>query len=107
MPAQVQYYAIITISRNVRAASGLARRTFAPDGPIDETLRRDMSWQPDSAIVEWEYGDVGAELVQVSESEADQLADSFRTRWREPALPPAAHPSPAAHSSPAAPPARR
>jgi hypothetical protein len=81
MAAQVQYYAIVTVSRTVRAASGLARRTFAAEGPVDETLRRDMSWQPDSAIVEWEYGDVGAELVRVSESEAHQLTESFQAAW--------------------------
>jgi hypothetical protein len=83
MAIPVQYYAIITVSRSVRAASGLARRTFAADGPIDETLRGDQTWQPDSAIVEWEYGDVGAELVRISETEADQLADSFRSAWAE------------------------
>lgn len=83
MAAQVQYYAIVTISRTVRAASGIARRTFAPDGPVDETLRHDMTWQPDSAIVEWEYGDVGAELVRISADEAEQLAESFRAKWRE------------------------
>jgi hypothetical protein len=81
MAIPVQYYAIITVSRSVRAASGLARRTFAADGPVDETLRGDLTWQPDSAIVEWEYGDVGAELVRISETEADQLADSFRAAW--------------------------
>ncbi|MGH3274499.1 MAG: hypothetical protein ACRDNZ_09315 [Streptosporangiaceae bacterium] len=85
MALQVQYYAIVTVSRSVRAASGLARRTFAADGPVDETLRRDMSWQPDSAIVEWEYGDVGAELVRISETEASQLAESFRSSWPRPA----------------------
>jgi hypothetical protein len=85
MAAQVEFYAIVTVSRTVRAASGLARRTFTPDGPVDETLRRDMSWQPDSAIIEWEYGDVGAELVRVSEPEADQLTQSFRAKWRDPA----------------------
>lgn len=85
MAIPVQYYAIVTVSRSVRAASGLARRTFAADGPIDETLRRDLTWQPDSAIVEWEYGDVGAELVRISETEADQLADSFRSSWALPA----------------------
>jgi hypothetical protein len=84
MAVPVQYYAIVTVSRTVRAASGLARRTFAAEGPIDETLRRDMSWQPDSAIVEWEYGDVGAELVRVSEGEADRLAGSFRASWQSP-----------------------
>jgi hypothetical protein len=83
MAAQVQYYAIVIVSRSMRAASGLARRTFASEGPIDETLRRDMSWQPDSVIVEWEYGDVGAELVRVSEDEAGRLTESFQARWRE------------------------
>jgi hypothetical protein len=85
MAAQMHYYAIVTVTRNVRAASGLARRTFAADGPVDEALRRDLSWQPDSAIIEWEYGDVGAELVRISETEADQLADSFRSSWAQPA----------------------
>jgi hypothetical protein len=85
MAIPVQYYAIVTVSRSVRAASGLARRTFAAEGPVDETLRRDLTWQPDSAIVEWEYGDVGAELVRITETEADQLADSFRSAWPEPA----------------------
>lgn len=83
MAAQVNYYAIVTVTRNVRAASGLARRTFAADGPVDETLGQDMTWQPDSAIIEWEYGDVGAELVRVSETEADQLTESFRAKWRD------------------------
>lgn len=85
MAIPVQYYAIITVSRSVRAASGLARRTFAAEGPVDETLRRDLTWQPDSAIVEWEYGDVGAELVRITDTEADQLADSFRSAWAQPA----------------------
>ena len=85
MAIPVQYYAIVTVSRSVRAASGLARRTFGADGPMDETLRRDLTWQPDSAIIEWEYGDVGAELVRVSETEAGQLTESFRAKWRDPA----------------------
>jgi hypothetical protein len=83
MAVQTQYFAIVAVSRTVRAASGLARRTFAADGPVDETLRLDMSWQSDSAIVEWEYGDVGADLVRVSDSEAEQLTESFRAKWRD------------------------
>jgi hypothetical protein len=81
MPPQVQYYVIVTVSRTVREASGLARRTFAADGPVDETLRRDLAWQPDSAIVEWEYGDLGAELVKITEDDAAHLRESFRARW--------------------------
>jgi hypothetical protein len=48
---------------------------------VDETLRRDLDWQPDSAIVEWEYGDLGAELAKINEQEAASLTRAFRSRW--------------------------
>ena len=83
MPAEMQYYAIVMAGRTIATATGLARRTFAADGPVDETLRRDITWQPDSAIVEWEYGDVGAELVKVTEADAERLVETFRARWEE------------------------
>jgi hypothetical protein len=60
----------------------LARRTYEADGPVDETLRRDLSWMPDSAIVEWEYGDLSAELIKISESDAMHLHAAFRAQWR-------------------------
>jgi hypothetical protein len=79
MTSEVQYYAMVAAGS--RAPSGLARRTYEPDGPVDETLRRDLSWLPDSAIVEWEYGDLGAELIKISEQDAADLRESFRARW--------------------------
>lgn len=80
MTGEQQYYVMVT-GHGERAASGLARRTFADSGPVDETLRRDLSWVPDSAIVEWEYGDLGTELIKVSEQEAENLMQAFRARW--------------------------
>ncbi len=80
MTSQVQYYAIVTTGLRRRTASGLARRTYSANGPLDETLRQDLSWAPDSAIVEWEYGDLGAELVEISEQEAENLTQAFRSR---------------------------
>ncbi|HEY2505095.1 MAG TPA: hypothetical protein VGI58_01145 [Streptosporangiaceae bacterium] len=77
MSHDVQYYVIVS----GRTAAGLARRTFADLGPIDETLRRDLSWSPDSAIVEWEYGDLDTDLVTISEQEAENLTQAFRLRW--------------------------
>jgi hypothetical protein len=77
--SQVQYYVIVA-GHGSRTASGLARRRYAPEGPVDETLRRDLSWQPDSAIVEWEYGDLDAELIKISEQEAENLTQAFRVR---------------------------
>lgn len=80
MSGPVQYYVIVASQGN-RTASGLARRTYAETGPVDETLRRDLSWGPDSAIVEWEYGDLGAELVKIDEQEAENLSEAFQARW--------------------------
>jgi hypothetical protein len=61
--------------------SGLVRRRTSSGGRIDEALQRDLKWVPSSAIVEWEYGDVGAELVEISEAEAEGLIELFREKW--------------------------
>jgi hypothetical protein len=78
---EVKYYAIVSSGRTAENPSGIARRRFGADGPIDEALRRDLTWERDSAIVEWEYGDVGADLVEISAAEADALIDQFREKW--------------------------
>jgi hypothetical protein len=80
----ITYYAIVGTGRTVQAPSGLARRRYAgPDGrtPVDEALRRELTWEPDSAIVEWEFGEVGADLVEVSEAVAARLAAGWRVLW--------------------------
>ena len=77
----VKYYAIVGSGRTAQNPSGIARRTTSADGPIDEALRRDLTWQRDSAIIEWEYGDSGANLVEISEAEAQALIERFREKW--------------------------
>jgi hypothetical protein len=81
MSDEVKYYAIVSSGRTVKNPSGIARRTFSADGPIDEALRRNLMWERDSAIVEWEYGDVGADLIEISEAEARELIERFRAKW--------------------------
>ncbi len=84
MAENVTYYAII---RNAQANRpvGLARRTFTPAGRLDEAIRRDLSWERDSAIYEWERGEeLGAELVEISDAEAAELIERFRAEWGEP-----------------------
>jgi hypothetical protein len=79
---EIQYYALIAGGRGqARMPSGLARRVYEPDGPVDQTLRRDLGWMRDSAIVEWEYGDLGAEVVKITEDDAARLREAFRLRW--------------------------
>lgn len=81
MAEDLRFYAIVGAGRTVRTPSGLARRRNGRDGPVDEALRRDLNWEPDSAIIEWEYGEVGADLVEISESAAEQLTTRFRATW--------------------------
>ena len=81
MADEVSYYAIVSAGRTVQAPTGLARRRYEGTGPVDEALRRDLTWAPDSAIVEWEYGEVGADLVEISQATADRLIAGFRELW--------------------------
>jgi len=54
------------------------------EGRVDESLRRNFSWQPSSALYEWEMGDVsGRHLIKISEEEADMLIERFREKWGE------------------------
>ena len=78
-----KYYAVVGSGRTIQNPSGLVRRRTSAEGRIDEALQRDLKWIPSSAIVEWEYGDVGAELVEISESQARGLIERFRYKWGE------------------------
>ena len=81
MADAVKYYAIVGFGRTPQNPSGLARRVVSADGQIDEALRRDLTWQRDAAIIEWEHGDAGADLVEISEADAQALIERFREKW--------------------------
>jgi len=81
----VTYYALVSAGRSAQTPSGLARRRNDGAGRVDETLSRDLTWQPNSAIIEWEYGEVGTDLVEISDAAAQRLVARFRVLWAEPA----------------------
>lgn len=81
MDGQITYYAITGIGQNPADPSGLVRRRFTDRGRLDEALRSDMTWQRDTAIIEWEYGNMVGKLVQITEAEANELIEQFREKW--------------------------
>ena len=82
MAEDVVYYAIVPNGRSANEPSGLARRTFTSAGRLDEALRKDLTWQRDSAIYEWEHGeDPGADLIEISAADAERLIERFRVAW--------------------------
>jgi len=81
MAEQTVYYAITGIGQTPTEPAGLVRRRFTEKGRLDEALRSDMTWQRDAAIIEWEYGNLVGELVEISEAEAQTLVERFREKW--------------------------
>ena len=78
----VRYYAIIGRGRTLDNASGLARRRSVGGIPVDESLRRDMSWGDTTAIAEWDRGEeLSRDLIEISEADAAQLIERFREKW--------------------------
>jgi hypothetical protein len=82
MPDLVRYYAIIGRGRTLDNPSGLARRRSVGGIPVDESLRRDMSWGDTTAIAEWDRGEeLARDLIEISEADATQLIERFRQKW--------------------------
>ena len=80
--SDVKYFAIVRDGDSLQHPSGLARRAITPQGRLDETLRRDLTWKRDSAIYEWERGEeMGTDLVEISEADAERLIQGFRQEW--------------------------
>ena len=78
----VRYYAIIGRGRTLDNPSGLARRRIVGGIPVDESLRRDLSWGDSTAIAEWDRGEeLSRDLVEISEADAAQLIERFREKW--------------------------
>ena len=82
MVNEAKYFAIVRDGDSPEHPSGLARRTMTPQGRLDETLRRDLTWIRDSAIYEWERGEeMGADLVEISKADAERVIQGFRQEW--------------------------
>jgi hypothetical protein len=79
----IDYYAIVGVGRTIENPSGLARRSYTSIGRVDESLQRDFSWKPTSAVIQWEYGNSAGELIKISEAEAERLIEGFRQKWGE------------------------
>jgi len=81
MPHKITYYAVVDARTTVDKPYGLVRRLDHDDGPEDETLRQDFSWEFTPAIAEWKRGDLTYDLVEVSHAQASKIIEYFREKW--------------------------
>jgi hypothetical protein len=82
LPEEIAYYAVIGTGRTAANPSGLVRRRYTGEGPIDESLARDFSWKFTDAVYQDERGEnFGPDLVEISQGEAEALIERFRAKW--------------------------
>jgi hypothetical protein len=81
MPHKITYFAVVNGHTTADKPYGLVRRLEHDDGPEDEMLRKDFSWEFTPAIVEWKRGDLSYELVEVSHEQASKIIEYFREKW--------------------------
>lgn len=80
-PDKITYYAVVGPGETVDDPGGLVRRLEHEDGLSDEVLRADFHWSGTPAIAEWERGDFGDDLVEVSHVHKSTIIDYFRHTW--------------------------
>jgi len=80
-PENTIYYSITGVGDSPTEPTGLVRRTFTEEGRLDEALRKNLTWERDTAIIEWEYGNLVGELTEISEAEAQVLIERLREKW--------------------------
>jgi hypothetical protein len=81
MAHEITYYAVMDGHTTLDKPYGLVRRLEHDDGPEDEALRKDFSWEFTPAIAEWMRGNLSYELVEVSHAQASKIIEYFREKW--------------------------
>ncbi len=82
MVEEAKYYAIVDHRASLKDPAGIARRRLLGDGGFhDEALAADLSWKFTPLIVEWERAESTADLVEITEDEANQVIERLRARW--------------------------
>jgi hypothetical protein len=77
---RVTYYALLAGDRTRENPSGIVRRTHT-DAPVDESFRRDLTWQPTEYLRRYFLGHNDTDHVEISEDEADAVIARWRAKW--------------------------
>jgi hypothetical protein len=75
---QVTYYALLDSKGN---PGGLLRRTRGGPVPIDETFRRDLTWQPSEFLRKYYLGHNDMDYREISSEEAASLIEKWTKKW--------------------------
>jgi hypothetical protein len=76
----VSYYALLAGGRTRENPSGIVRRVHS-DPPVDQSFRRDLTWQPTEYLARYRLGHNDTEHVEITEEEATAVLDRWRATW--------------------------
>ena len=75
---EVTYYALLS---DAGMPTGIVRRTHLPHGTQDDSVRRDLSWQPTEFLYKYWLGHNDNDYREISAGEAEALIDHWRIKW--------------------------
>ena len=78
MPTKITYYAIVDEFSSRKRPGGVLRRIQDDDGQEDQSFTRDLRWEFSPLLYSFERGDGDNKLYEITEDEANQIAERIR-----------------------------
>ena len=78
MPTKITYYAIVDEFSSRERPGGVLRRIQDDDGQEDQSFTRDLRWEFSPLLYSFERGDGDNQLYEITEEEANQIAERIR-----------------------------
>jgi hypothetical protein len=78
LPTKITYYAIVDEFSSRERPGGVLRRIQDDDGQEDQSFTRDLRWEFSPLLYSFERGDGDNQLYEITEDEANQIAERIR-----------------------------
>jgi hypothetical protein len=78
LPTKITYYAVVDEFSSRERPGGVLRRIQDDDGQEDQSFTRDLRWEFSPLLYSFERGDGDNQLYEITEDEANQIAERIR-----------------------------
>ena len=78
MPTKITYYAIVDDYSSRDEPAGILRRTETDEQQNDEQFGHDLEWTYTPLLYSYERGNMDNQLYEITEDEANQIAERIR-----------------------------
>jgi hypothetical protein len=80
MTGKVTYYAMTDVHTSREKPRTVLRRVETDEGRTDELFSRNLKWELSPLLYSAERGDTMFDFTEITEEEADQIADRIRAQ---------------------------